>query len=125
MLHSRHFSRDEANALRPWVAEQVRRLREARDTLEASNLATSLAAATALSGGSHAGREHARAAVAYALVLDALRSRDILVRDLDRGLIDFPAVIDGHEGYFCWLLDEPEIGHWHGLGTGYTGRHPL
>ncbi len=125
MLHTRHFSRDEANALRPWVADQVRRLREARATLEASNLAPSLTAATALTGGSHPGPEHARAAVTYALVLDALRARDIVVRDLDRGLIDFPAVIDGHEGYLCWLLDEPEIGHWHGLGTGYTGRRPL
>lgn len=124
MLHSRHFSRDEANALRPWVADQVRRLREARDTLQASDLAASLAAA-ASSGGSHPGRQHARAAVTYALVLEALRERDVVVRDLDRGLIDFPAVIDGNEGYLCWLLDEPEIGHWHGSGTGYTGRHRL
>ncbi len=125
MLHTRHFSRNEANALRPWIAGRIERLREARDTLARSDVAVSLAAATALSGGSHAGVEHARAAVTYALVLEELEARDVIVRDLDRGLIDFPAVIDGQEGYWCWLVDEPEIGHWHGLGKGYTGRRPL
>lgn len=125
MLHTRHFSRDEANALRPWIAGRIRRLREARDTLAQSDAAVALVAATALSGGSHPGPDHARAAVTYALTLEELEARDIIVRDLDRGLIDFPAVIDGDEGYLCWLVDEPEIGHWHGLGNGYTGRRPL
>jgi hypothetical protein len=49
----------------------------------------------------------------------------VLVRDLDRGLVDFPALIDGREVYLCWQLDEPEITHWHGLESGFAGRRLL
>jgi len=125
VVHSRHFTREEANAIRVWVAERVERLREARDELAASDIAASLTAATAVSGGSFAGMAHARAAVIYALTLEELEEANVVVRDLERGLVDFPTLVDGEEGYLCWLVDEPEVGHWHGLGAGYTGRRPL
>jgi hypothetical protein len=48
-----------------------------------------------------------------------------VLRDIDRGLIDFPAVIDGQEVYLCWELDEERIGFWHELDTGYGGRQAL
>jgi hypothetical protein len=111
--------------MRPWVAERVERLREARDDLAESDIAASLAAATAISGGSFPGMTHARAAVVYALTLEQLEEADVVLRDVERGLVDFPALLDGQEGYLCWLVDEPEVGHWHGLGAGYTGRRPL
>ena len=111
--------------MRPWVAERVERLRQARDDLAESDIAASLAAATAISGGSFPGLTHARAAVTYALTLEELEEADVILRDLDRGLIDFPTLVAGQEGYLCWLVDEPEVGHWHGLGAGYTGRRPL
>ncbi len=125
MLHFRHFTRDEANAMRPWVAERVDRLRGAREHLLTRDNAASVAAASALSGGSWPGRDHAQAALTYALTLEELEERDIVIRDVDRGLVDFPSLIDGREGYLCWLVDEPEVGRWHGLGAGYGGRHPL
>ena len=111
--------------MRPWVAERVERLREARDDLAESDIAASLAAATAISGGSFPGMTHARAAVVYALTLEELEEADVVLRDLERGLIDVPALVDGQEGYLCWLVDAPEVGHWHGLGAGYTGRRPI
>ena len=48
-----------------------------------------------------------------------------MVRDLERGLVDFPSLIDGREVYLCWLLDEPAVGHWHGVEAGFAGRRPL
>ena len=45
--------------------------------------------------------------------------------DVDRGLIDFPALRDGNEVYLCWELGEDEITHWHELDDGYGGRTPL
>ena len=32
---------------------------------------------------------------------------------------------DGRAVYLCWLIEEPEIGYWHELRGGYTGRRPL
>ena len=48
-----------------------------------------------------------------------------MLRDLDRGLIDFPAVRDGREVYLCWTDDEDDIGYWHELDAGYGGRQQL
>jgi len=54
-----------------------------------------------------------------------LQAADIVVRDLVRGLVDFPAVRDGEEIYLCWLVDEPQIEHWHALDAGFSGRRRL
>ena len=51
--------------------------------------------------------------------------RDIVLRDLDRGLIDFPAVREGREVYLCWVDGEDDIAFWHDLDAGYAGRQPL
>lgn len=46
-------------------------------------------------------------------------------KDLDQGLVDFAARIDGQEGYLCWKMGESEIGYWHGLTEGFQGRKKL
>ena len=43
----------------------------------------------------------------------------------DRGLVDFPALIDGREVYLCWELGEDDVGYWHDMDAGYGGREPL
>jgi hypothetical protein len=48
-----------------------------------------------------------------------------LVKDLDDGLVDFPATWDGEDVLLCWRLGEDEIAFWHGLDEGYSGRKPL
>jgi hypothetical protein len=48
-----------------------------------------------------------------------------LVKDLDQGLIDFPARREGADVLLCWRLGEDEIGYWHGLDEGFSGRKPL
>ena len=63
--------------------------------------------------------------VEIAMGFETLEKLDLVVRDLDRGLVDFPALIDGREVYLCWLLDEPAVGHWHGIEAGFAGRRPL
>ena len=124
MEHRRHYTLAEANALRPWVAERVRRLRHARELLRRSD-ANRLATTVASSGGSWPGREHARAATTLMLTLEELDRLDVVVRDADRGLVDFPALRHDEEVYLCWLVGEPEIAHWHGLEAGFLGRRRL
>jgi hypothetical protein len=48
-----------------------------------------------------------------------------LVKDLDDGLVDFPARLGDEEVLLCWRLGEDEIGFWHGLDEGFSGRKPL
>ena len=48
-----------------------------------------------------------------------------LVKDLDDGLVDFPAQREGEEVLLCWRLGEDEIAFWHGLDEGFSGRKPL
>ena len=48
-----------------------------------------------------------------------------LVKDLDAGLVDFPATRDGQDVLLCWRLGESEIGFWHGVDEGFSCRKPL
>jgi hypothetical protein len=57
--------------------------------------------------------------------LSEFQKREIQIKDLDRGLIDFPAFVAGKEVFLCWELDEEDIEFWHDLDTGYAGREPL
>jgi hypothetical protein len=48
----------------------------------------------------------------------SLLSKGLIIRDLDQGVVDFPTIIDGDLGYFCWKLGETSIGYWHPVGEG-------
>jgi hypothetical protein len=125
MLHQRHWTPEQANQLLPVVGATVRRLRDARRRLAERDFDDELPLRAEASGGAWPGKEHARESVEIAIGFETLEKLDLVVRDLDRGLVDFPAVIDGNEVYLCWLLDEPAVGHWHGVESGFAGRQPL
>jgi len=57
--------------------------------------------------------------------LARFQKRDIQIKDLERGLVDFPAVLGGKEVFLCWEQDEDDIEYWHDLDTGYSGRERL
>jgi hypothetical protein len=107
------------------VGAVLRRLQAARRRLAITGFDTDLALRAEATGGAWPGRDRAAAALAITLGFEQLEELEVLVRDLDRGLVDFPAVVDGHEVYLCWSLEEPEVRHWHGLESGFAGRRPL
>jgi Uncharacterized conserved protein (DUF2203) len=47
------------------------------------------------------------------------------LRDIEHGLVDFPALVAGRQIWLCWQRGETAIGWWHGLDTGFSGRRPL
>jgi hypothetical protein len=124
-LHERHYTVDEANALLPSVGALLRRLRDAKDELTDSDAHELLSDAGPTNGGGDAGRQVGEAFLEVRRMLDTLTEAGIVVRDIDRGLIDFPAIRDGREVYLCWELGEDAIEHWHDLEAGYGGRRPL
>lgn len=46
-------------------------------------------------------------------------------KDLDMGLVDFPARVESKEGYLCWKMGETTVQYWHGLTEGFQGRRSL
>lgn len=50
---------------------------------------------------------------------------DITLRDIQTGLIDFPALVSGRPIWLCWRLGEPDVGHWHAQNEGFDSRRPL
>jgi hypothetical protein len=125
VIHERHFTVDEANGALPEVEPMLRQLREARDRLTDAEAHAALAGAAPANGGGGPGREVGKGFLEVRRLLVELQDLGIVVRDVDRGLIDFPAILGGREVYLCWQLDEPEVAFWHDLETGYGGRRPL
>jgi hypothetical protein len=125
MRHSRHYSLEEASALLPWVAEQLERLRSARDRLGDVDARAALAATGQTNGGGQAGKVVSEGFLQLRELMLELREREIVLRDLDRGLIDFPSLRGDEEVYLCWVEGEAEIGFWHEPEAGFAGRRPL
>ncbi len=125
MQHSRHYSLVDASALLPAVAELIRRMRAARDRLGDAEARAALAAAGGSNGGGQPGRTVSEGFLELREAMIWLREREIVLRDLDRGLVDFPALRDGAEIYLCWQEGEDEIAFWHEPDAGFAGRRPL
>jgi hypothetical protein len=125
MRHARHYTLEEAREKRSWVAGHVETAQSALGTLASPEARAALAALEPERGGAWPGRPVARATLELQRTIAELQAADIVVRDVVRGLVDFPALRDGEEVYLCWLVHEPEIEHWHELDAGFAGRRPL
>jgi hypothetical protein len=125
MLHQRHYTTDTANEVLPLVRATVRKLQDAKRLLQDEGFDAGFATLADVAGGAWPGRRRAQAAVVATLGFETLEELDLLVRDLDAGLIDFPALHDGREVYLSWQIDEAQVGHWHASETGFPSRLPL
>ncbi len=129
----RHFTPEEANAalldVRPLVERMVEHRRAHVEALErqeelegrirgnGGGIPPAQLADTAAEVERHA-RELARA-------VDDIVELGVEVKDLDEGLVDFPALHRGETVLLCWQLGEDEIGYWHSVDGGFAGRRPL
>ncbi len=113
----------EANALLPYLAPTLVELREKSE--KAVRIRQTVASAAASNGGSAERERWSRTLARVAELVDRLQGWGLELRDVATGLVDFPAVIEGEEVYLCWLLDEPSVGHWHAVESGFAGRRPL
>lgn len=129
----RHFTPEEANAelahVRPLVERLVSTRREHAAALERQE---ELEGKIRGNGGGIPPAELASAtaevdAVARRLarIVDEITSHGAQVKDLDSGLVDFPALHAGETVLLCWQLGEDEIGWWHRVDDGFDGRRPL
>ena len=121
----KHYTRDEANALLPQVRDWLKRIGQLREELQTCDKRLgSLMARNDDLGGSLV-NDWVRKLAATKDLLDEFSSRQIMIKDLERGLLDFPAIIGGREVFLCWEQDEDTVEFWHDLDSGYAGRERL
>jgi hypothetical protein len=129
----RSFTPEQANEALEVVRPLVERMVAARAAFAAAQgRQAELIGRIASNGGglsptdvSQAGAEVEQASRELVGVVDELEALGVLVKDLDRGLVDFPCVHRGRELLLCWELGEDEVAYWHGLEEGFAGRRPL
>jgi hypothetical protein len=126
MRHERHYTVEEARSARERVADLLVRMRDARDRLSDTETREALSEAAPTNGGGQPGRVVSEAFLELRAAAGELQSMEIVLRDLDRGLVDFPALMEGREVYLCWVQgEEDSIDYWHDLDAGFPGRQPL
>jgi hypothetical protein len=123
--HRRHYTIEEARAQLPWVAERLAAMRLAREQLTDADTRRALSDGSPGNGGGSLGRQVGEAFSGLQAGVAAFAQREIVLRDLDRGLVDFPAIRDGREVYLCWVDGEQDVAFWHELDAGYAGRQEL
>jgi hypothetical protein len=129
----RFFTPEEANAALPELRPLVEAMVDAKRVLdETQERRDAVGRRIAGNGGGIAPAELAAleqevndAATAVAAAIGEVQALGVLVKDLDSGLVDFPAKRDGEDILLCWQLGEDEVAFWHGLEDGYAGRRPL
>jgi hypothetical protein len=125
VIHERHFTLEEANALLPKLEPLLAGLRRARDQLTDAEAHEALSGAAPGNGGGTSGRQVGEAFLEVRRTLASLEELGLVLRDIDRGLVDFPAILEGREVYLCWEEGEEGIEFWHHLDAGFGGRQPL
>ena len=125
MIHARHYTLEEASELLPRVVEIIERMRVARNQLGDREARDALSEAGPTNGGGAPGRTVSQGFLALRDSMIELRELEVVLRDLDRGLLDFPSLRDGREVYLCWQDGEDAIRFWHEPDAGFGGRRPL
>ena len=59
------------------------------------------------------------------LLVHQIQDQGVLIKDINLGLLDFPALKDGQEVYLCWRYGEADIAYWHEVEAGFAGRQPI
>ena len=132
-MGSRTFTPEEANDALAEVRPLAERMVAARQELaEAQRAQAELVAVIAGNGGgvdpgelARASKEVERLAGEIVAAVQQIQDLGAVVKDVDSGLVDFPAVHRGRDVLLCWRLGEDEVGHWHDLESGFAGRQEL
>jgi hypothetical protein len=122
---SKHYTREEARALLPQIRAWLTELNRLRVEMERYDKRLSGLNAEGQDTGGETVNNWIRTLAGMQALLAGFQHREIFIKDLTRGLVDFPAIIGGKEVFLCWETDEEDIEFWHDLETGYSGREKL
>ena len=126
-MEADQFTLDEANALIPWLSDTFQKLDLLRK--EYAAIQERLADLQRASG-DVVGVDRLKASCSVLAQqieggVEEILDQGIVVRDVSRGLVDFPSQRDGREVYLCWIGGEERIDYWHETDRGFSHREPL
>lgn len=132
-MRERLYTLEEANATLPWLEELMTRMVPLREQLEAQQkeLMSLMQHRSGNGAASHdreieeSERKQDELAGQLRRDLQEITDRGIVIRDIVRGLVDFPSDRDGQTIFLCWLRGEPRIDYWHGTNEGFASRKHL
>jgi hypothetical protein len=127
MDEKKYFTVEEANRLIPQIKAIVEQLRRGRRHLQRHRPTAEAVAQKAggNGGGSDAMTYLSDYSQTFGHGIAQLQVLGVVLKDIDRGLIDFPHRREGREVYLCWEYGEERIDYWHETDSGYSGRQPL
>ena len=120
-----HYTRDEARGMLPQIRQWLERIGELHAELEKFERRLSGLMSHGADLGGDLVNTWVRTLAGLEEVFLEFQRREIQVKDVERGLIDFPAILGGREVFLCWEQEEEDIEFWHELDAGYAGRERL
>ena len=123
---SQYFTLQEANSaltiIRP-LMDEIQAIRQ--EILARQPDVWPVVERSAGNGGSQAASQMVREFERLDALVHQVQATGALFKDINLGLLDFPALRDGHEVYLCWKYGEGDIAFWHEIEAGYAGRQPI
>ena len=121
-----YFTLEEANEtlnfIRP-LMDEVQRIRQ--KVLQNQPEAWPAVEKAAGNGGNRALSNMVQDFEKFDVLIHEIQATGVLIKDINLGLLDFPALKDGREVYLCWKYGEGEIAFWHEIEAGFAGRQPI
>ncbi len=130
----RFFTVEEANALVPTLEIEFGRIAQVRSRLAPliqalggpDEAVAILQDGAPLPSGKETEAESLRALAAELTgAVERVNELGCLVKDVELGLVDFYALVEGEPAFLCWQFGERAITHWHPLEEGYASRKPI
>ncbi len=122
----RYFTLHEANealkVIRPWMGE-IQEIR--RKILANQPEAWPAIEKSAGNGGNRALSNMVQDFERLDALVHQIQYLGAQIKDINMGLLDFPALKDGREVYLCWKHGEGDIAFWHEVEAGYAGRQSI
>lgn len=125
MLHNKHFSLSEAQAILPETIITLSNISSLKKKLEDSGYNIYRHQYFGGIGPNGTGKFPENLEELIKL-LHSLSEKGIIIKNIDEGLIDFPHIREnGEEVYLCYLMGEEDIEYWHSINGGFAGRRSI
>lgn len=140
MMDKKYFTLEEANLLLPILSKELVALQATKRQfddkyMELQELKAGWAQASSLNKTSNKDKDNDPfftqecelefIQIEAKSLIQSIHHKGVELKDIETGLVDFPAKLDDKEVLFCWRLGESEIAYYHGFEDGFAGRKPL
>ena len=129
MSEEQYFSLAEANQLIPWLKDKLEEIYTLASNVTPDSKSHQLGSEIYTNGTSKAvehlsGLQKEKEEVEQQIegILEDIKEKGIILRNIENGLSDFPSVQEGKEIFYCWTAEETQIQYWHYRYEGYNGR---